>query len=176
MPIHTSWTGEKEDILRDLYLNMEYRQDIISDIFNIDVRVLRRKLKEMNILRSRSEDTKLSWKHGTKIYKYGCIPSRENSPLWKGGRHHDSKGYILIYVGNGGRYNNIYDYEHVIVWEKINGKKLPNNYMIHHINGIRDDNRPENLLAIPRKIHISRFPNTYIRTLQERIRKLEKGA
>jgi len=34
---------------------------------------------------------------------------------------------------------------HRVVWESFNKKKIPENHEVNHINGIRDDNRPENL-------------------------------
>lgn len=34
---------------------------------------------------------------------------------------------------------------HRIIWESFNKKKIPDNHEVNHINGIRDDNRPENL-------------------------------
>lgn len=35
--------------------------------------------------------------------------------------------------------------QHIYVAEQIFGGKLPNGYVVHHKNGIRSDNRPENL-------------------------------
>ena len=46
--------------------------------------------------------------------------------------HHLSKddGYVL---------------EHLVVWEVKTGQSVPDGKTVHHLNGIRDDNRPENL-------------------------------
>lgn len=38
-----------------------------------------------------------------------------------------------------------YVFEHILVAEEILGRHLFQEESIHHINGVRDDNRPENL-------------------------------
>ena len=41
---------------------------------------------------------------------------------------------------------------HVLVWEYYNGPK-PEGYDIHHINGIKTDNRIENLELVEHRLH-----------------------
>lgn len=43
--------------------------------------------------------------------------------------------------------------EHIVVWEKHFNKKLPEGSVIHHINGIKDDNRIENLMMMTSAEH-----------------------
>lgn len=64
------------------------------------------------------------------------------------GKHiKSSQGYILEFnpTHPRGKSNNGYVFEHIIVMEKKIGRYLINGETVHHINGIKDDNRIENL-------------------------------
>lgn len=68
---------------------------------------------------------------------------------WKGGKV-KRKGYVLLYAPdhhsiNGRGTKRKYVFEHRIVMEGLLGRPLRRNETVHHINGITDDNRPENL-------------------------------
>jgi hypothetical protein len=69
---------------------------------------------------------------------------------WKGGRVKHSDGYILIYCPSH-PYGSAdgYVFEHRLVMEKLLGRYLKPEETPHHINGIKDDNRPENLRIFP---------------------------
>lgn len=84
--------------------------------------------------------------HQKEIYK------GSGSPSWKGGRIDEpQKGYILIRNPEHHRARkNGYVLEHIIVAEKMIGRKLKDGECIHHINNDGTDNRPENL-----KVHKS---------------------
>lgn len=67
---------------------------------------------------------------------------------WTGGRIVDKSGYILVYCpdhphgsGSRGRYVR----EHRLVMERVLGRYLEPHEVVHHKNGDRQDNRPENL-------------------------------
>ena len=70
---------------------------------------------------------------------------------WKGGKAFIGAGYVLILVSRNPRK---YVFEHRLVMEKQIGRKLFDNEVVHHINGIRADNRPENLIVMTRQTHI----------------------
>lgn len=67
------------------------------------------------------------------------------------GRKTTPNGYVLIYCPhhpvalNGG-----YVYEHRLVMEKKLGRYLTSGEAVHHRNGVKDDNRPENLELVAR--------------------------
>ena len=95
----------------------------------------------------------------------------DRNPAWNGGRHKSVNGYIYLYAPDHPKANNgRYVAEHQLVWEKEHGQLLPEGYIIHHLNGIKDDNRPENLIAIQPKDHTK---GTIRELLQARIRDLE---
>jgi len=73
---------------------------------------------------------------------------------WKGGRVIQKGGYIKIYNPDHPRADkHKYVWEHILIWEQVNNKPLPTGWVIHHLNGIPDDNRSSNLIALPNKKH-----------------------
>lgn len=69
-----------------------------------------------------------------------------NNPNWKNGIRKHGDGYILIYLPTH-PYKNKENYvmEHRLIMEKHLKRYLTSEEVVHHINGIRDDNRIENL-------------------------------
>lgn len=81
-----------------------------------------------------------------------------------GGKTFSSNGYCMIRVGSD------YIAEHRLIWERTHNQNLPKDWVVHHLNGVKTDNRPCNLLAMPRKSHQSELVN---QALKQRIRELE---
>ena len=69
------------------------------------------------------------------------------NPRWKGGRYKTKSGYIQILI------NGVYKLEHREKIEKLLGRALEEYEHIHHLNGIKDDNRLENLKLVINKNH-----------------------
>jgi hypothetical protein len=69
---------------------------------------------------------------------------------WKGGRRNQSDGYVMVYSPNHPCADvNKTVYEHRLVMEEKMGRILFPEEIVHHINGLRDDNRIENLMLFP---------------------------
>jgi hypothetical protein len=78
---------------------------------------------------------------------FKCRPkAEEHNGRWKGGRGYHTHGYVIIRdrthprAGKSG-----YVFEHILVMESILGRHLKPDETVHHRNGVRDDNRLENL-------------------------------
>lgn len=76
---------------------------------------------------------------------------KENNPNWQGGRRITKSGYVLIRIDNHLRGK--YVFEHILVYENYYQCCILSSGVIHHINGIRNDNRIENLELMGRGKH-----------------------
>lgn len=79
-------------------------------------------------------------------------------------------GYIMIYFPGAKQAIP----EHRFVMEKKLGRKLEPNEVVHHLNAIKGDNRPQNLVVVTRPTHPLKDKDTYRGALQKRIRELEE--
>lgn len=116
--------------------------------------------------RTITDANKLALREGKSKY-----PKGENSPTWKGGRRSDGDYIRVKAEGHPRADSRGYIPEHILIWERTHNKPLPDGWLVHHINGIKNDNRPRNLLAMPKAKHHS---GELVRTLKQRIRELEQ--
>lgn len=99
---------------------------------------------------------------------------REKAVGWRSGESLTDKGYRLILCGKEHPManNNGYVAEHRLVMAEVLGRHLARHEHVHHVNGDRLDNRPENLEVVSRGQHTrihqlgqpSRNPNRDPRT------------
>jgi len=78
----------------------------------------------------------------------GCqATSGELNGNWRGGRTMHKAGYVMRRVPGHPRSSarTPYVFEHILVMEDILGRNLLEGETVHHINGVKDDNRPDNL-------------------------------
>ena len=98
----------------------------------------------------------IAWNKGIKRPEF----SGKNHPNWKDGKWRN-KGYVYILKQNHPFCNiNGYILEHRFVIEQQIGRYLLTSEKCHHINSIKDDNRPQNLMAFinnsaHRRFHIN---------------------
>lgn len=78
--------------------------------------------------------------HYERVRRNGSTGLNERLILPKGDGHLDAQGYRRIILQDGRRVM-----EHVYVMEQELGRRLEDGENVHHLNGLRDDNRPENL-------------------------------
>ena len=65
---------------------------------------------------------------------------------WKGGRTRHKAGYVMVWApGHPRAGKGQYVFEHILVMEQVLGRHLLRQESVHHRNGVREDNRPQNL-------------------------------
>ena len=87
---------------------------------------------------------------------------RKNSN-WKGGRYKNG-GYIYIYKPTHPfAYNGRYIREHRLIIEKKIGRYLHRWEVVHHINGVKDDNKLKNLKLFKNESEHRKFHHLIIK-------------
>lgn len=81
---------------------------------------------------------------------------------WKGGRIKDRLGYVQIWKPEHPNAKMAgYIHEHRLVMSNHLGRALTSNEYVHHINGIKDDNRLKNLELLTKSVHRGRVECPY---------------
>ena len=98
------------------------------------------------------------WHYPNPPNSYG--PSNTN---WKGGRKKTEAGYIYVLapIDHPVRKKRRYIAEHRLVMEKHLDRYLTGKERVHHRNGIKDDNRLENLELVTAKVHLGKVTCPY---------------
>lgn len=86
---------------------------------------------------------------------YGAAKMGSNNENWKGGRYYSQWGHVYIRAPkkHPHKSSNGYIFEHRLAMEKHIGRYLESTEFVHHLNGIKDDNRIDNLVVITKHEH-----------------------
>lgn len=88
--------------------------------------------------------------------KRGC-----DNPAWKGGRSKDRRGYMIVNLPSLSPEDQLlfpnhktnYVFEHRLIVARRLKRPLRSGEHVHHVNGIKDDNRDENLELVDASKH-----------------------
>ena len=124
-----AWTQERRNTVVILY-SMGWKQKEIAQ----------------KLGSSQSKVQKALVDEGIQSRSRGDYGKGKDNYFWNGGRSIDEDGYVLIYAPDHpyrNRHNQVR--EHRLVMESKLGRYLKEDEVVHHRNGISDDNRIENL-------------------------------
>ena len=68
-----------------------------------------------------------------------------NGNAWKGGKNTNAAGYVRIWQPEHSAAIDGYVYEHRLVMERVLGRLLLPEEVVHHVDGDKANNHPENL-------------------------------
>jgi len=169
----TKWTKDEENYLKQNYerkTNYELAELLGRSVDGVSHRLMKLKLKRSKQVLS------AIWIKTHKDFKEG-----KEHHLWKGGKRIGTHGYVWIYCPEHPFATKKYVREHRLVMEKVIKRFLKPEEVVHHINGVKDDNRPENLMLLPNekehgKLHYQlKKENNHINILG-RFKKIEQAS
>lgn len=129
-----NWSECEIAKLKEVYPFLSNKQ--ISLLMNRSIGSIQHKATRLGIKKD---------KEANKIVR-SLARSGANSHLWNGGKTKDKEGHILVLrKGNPMADKRGYVMEHRLIMSEHLGRVLNPDEIVHHKNGIKDDNRIENL-------------------------------
>lgn len=164
-----------DEKLKSLYFDNGLRMKEIAEMFNCSAAAVCMRFKQMGVqARSphdypTSDKVRATWVEIGKRGKGKTISAEQRakqSAKMKGRRKSDyefgghekkrTDGYVQVYVPEHPHCTSSgYVMKHILVIEREIGRHLADGECVHHINRIRDDNRPENLKLMTISEHMS---------------------
>ena len=134
------WLNQKHNIE-----NLSLRK--IETIAGVNRKVISKWMDELGVKkRTSAEGVNVALKGKPKPGGKGSFPRGEKHWAWNGGKIKSTQGYVNVLKPDHPNSNfSGYVMEHRLVMEKMIGRLLKKHEAVHHINEIKNDNRPENL-------------------------------
>ena len=142
MVLNHGWTKENLEYLKSHY-SAERTADI-SKVIGKTVNSIHHKANKLGLYKDKEAFSEVRSK----------ASSGANSGNFKNYRRRTPKGYIVRYIPDHPMASAAgLVMEHRLVVEEHLGYYLPQGFDVHHINGVKDDNRIENLAVMTHKAH-----------------------
>lgn len=92
--------------------------------------------------------------HKEIMRKHHADMKGDKNPCWRGGKTKSIQGYVLVYKPDHPKaMHGKYVPEQVLLIEEKISRYLADDEVVHHINGIKDDNGIENLMLMTKSEH-----------------------
>ena len=129
------WTKAETELLKQNY-NRLSNEDLLILFPDRTFISLYKKARKMGMLK----DKEIEFLNRSKCRR------GEKCPSWKGGRKITPKGYAQLLIPDHHRADrNGYVMEHIYVFEQATGIEVPENCVVHHLDGNRLNNKIDNL-------------------------------
>jgi len=142
---HEVWVGPwkmrsaTKEQLYELHHVQDLSAETIGKMFKCSGSAVRRRLVELGIPKGSGNHRAMSG------------PSHWS---WRGGQYRDAGGYVRVRCpGHPNAGKNGYVLEHRKVAAELIGRPLRSDEEVHHVDGDKTNNAPENLVVIPRGKH-----------------------
>jgi len=169
-------TIDEKEYLRHLYFDEKQSIPMISKLTKRHPKTIHYWLKEFGTVRNYSEAQLLA----NRLKRGQGIKNRlHQNAVWGEGRYKTPFGYIMKRVRSDEPFFCMgikkdratrYVFEHRLVMAEHLGRPLTEDELVHHLNGIKGDNRIENLAVVTCHNHPRK---TLLKLAQKRIRDLE---
>lgn len=128
------WAKEEVNFLKENYSDKTNLE--LSKVLNRSISAIQHKCTQLGLNKSKEHISK-TWSK---------VRRGEKSSSWKGGRKINKKGHVLVLKkGHPLADKNGYVLEHRYIMCRHLGRILCSDEIVHHKNGIKTDNRIENL-------------------------------